>query len=84
MTQLIIPNLDDGLFTRLQARAAIHGRTVAEEAQALLTTALPQPPQAPVKLGSAIHALFSPLGGVRLTLPEREAQRTSATAPTPQ
>ena len=45
MTQLIIPNFADALFDRPQAQAAIHGRTAAEEAQALLTSALAQPPE---------------------------------------
>ncbi|MCK6441160.1 FitA-like ribbon-helix-helix domain-containing protein [Elstera cyanobacteriorum] len=75
MTQLLIPNLDDALFQRLQAQAATHGRTVAEEAEALLETMLPAPLSPPLKLGSAIHALFQPFGGVDLPLPKREAVR---------
>ncbi len=75
MTQLIISNFDDALFDRLQSRATTHGRTAAEEAQALLTRALAQPADTPIKLGSAIQALFAPLGGVNLALPTRDSQR---------
>jgi antitoxin FitA len=40
MSQLLIPDLDDTTLTRLQQRAARHGRTVETEAKAILSDAL--------------------------------------------
>lgn len=44
MTQLLISNMDEALFQRLQQQAAVHGRTVEAEANTILAQAL-QPSQ---------------------------------------
>jgi len=61
MAQIDLDHLDDRIRRLLVARAAEHGRTVEEEARAVLTSALHPglsngAPQA--KLGSAIAARF--------------------------
>jgi len=40
MTQLIINNIDDNVTKRLRARAAEHGRSLEEEARAILDDAV--------------------------------------------
>jgi plasmid stability protein len=47
MAELIIPDLDEGTLTRLQERAAAHGRTLEAEVKQILTEATHhQPPGA--------------------------------------
>lgn len=75
MTSITIRNLDEGLKRRLRVRAAEHGRSMEEEARDILRSALGRMPAGPAKLGSAIHTLFAPLGGVDLEFPEREKMR---------
>ncbi len=66
MGSLTIRNIDDALKRRLRVRAAEHGRSMEEEVRALLRTYLPAELPATGGLGSEIHALFAPLGGVDL------------------
>jgi plasmid stability protein len=40
MPELVLTNVDDAVFQGLRARAALHGRTSAEEAKAILVEAL--------------------------------------------
>jgi antitoxin FitA len=75
MASLTIRNLDDALKTRLRVRAAVHGRSMEEEARVILGAALDQEAQGPSKIGSAIHALFAPLGGLELPDLPREPLR---------
>ena len=42
MSQLLVRNLDDDLKARLQRRAASHGRSMEEEARAILRAAADQ------------------------------------------
>ena len=75
MASITIHNLEEGLKRRLDTRAAEHGCSMEEEARNILRKALAQGP-APVKhLGTAIHQLFKPLGGIELSLPQREPMR---------
>lgn len=73
MASLTIRNLDDETKAQLRLQAARHGRSMEEEARAILRQSVsgspPQPPQEGV--GSRIHAHFARLGGVELELPER-------------
>ena len=71
MTSLTIHNLGDDLEKCLRLRAAQHGRSMEEEARAILLTALTEP-VAPVNLARSIHARFAPLGGVVLDIMPRE------------
>jgi plasmid stability protein len=75
MTRSItIRNLPPGLKERLRIRAAQHGHSMEAEARQILETALA--PHAPGRnLYERTRARFAPLGGVDLTLPEREDAR---------
>ncbi|OAN52357.1 plasmid stabilization protein [Paramagnetospirillum marisnigri] len=64
MASITIRNLDESLKSRLRVQAAMHGRSMEDEARTILRSHLSQEPQEPVRLGSAIHKLFKPLGGV--------------------
>lgn len=66
MGSITIRNLDEGLKARLRVQAAIHGRSMEDEARDILRTALSVEPAEPRHLASAIHALFQPLGGLEL------------------
>jgi len=75
-------HLDEETLRRLQARAAQNGRTVEAELQEAATQIAPAPGETPkddVKplgecgLGTAIHDLFAPYGGIELELPSRKS-----------
>lgn len=73
MTTLMIRKLDDNFKRRLRVRAAQNGRSMEEEARTILRAALAADTVEPdIDLGTAIHRLFAPLGGVDLEMPERE------------
>ena len=75
MASITIRNLDDEVKTRLRVRASANGRSMEDEARLVLAEAVNREP-APVKgLGTAIHELFEPFGGVELELPPREPMR---------
>lgn len=71
MASITIRNLDDDIKLRLRVRAAEHGRSMEEEARAILRAAMDEaaPPR---NLAAAIRARIAPLGGVDLHLPARE------------
>ncbi len=68
MASITIRNIDDSLKSRLRVQAAVHGRSMEEEARDILRSALNHNPKEAAKIGTAINALFKPFGG--LTLPE--------------
>ena len=68
-------NLDDGLKRRLRIRAAENGRSMEQEARDILRASLDEDAAPSRELGTAIHELFRPLGGVELEIPPREATR---------
>ena len=75
MASMTIRQLDDVLKQRLRVRAAMHGRSMEEEARDILRTALARDEtreQSPIE---AIRARVAPLGGVDLELPIREPLR---------
>jgi len=75
MASITIRNLDDAVKTRLRKRAAGNGRLMEEEARLILADAVGRK-AAPAKgLGTALHQLFKPFGGVELELPPREPMR---------
>ena len=59
MASITIRNLDDEVKTRLRVRAATNGRSMEEEKG----------------LGTRLHELFKPFGGVELEIPPREPMR---------
>jgi antitoxin FitA len=75
MASITIRNLDEPLKARLRVQAAVHGRSMEDEARAILRTALNTEPVPPVNLAVAIRARFAPLGGVELPAVTREPIR---------
>ncbi|MCY4587224.1 MAG: hypothetical protein OXB98_14400 [Bryobacterales bacterium] len=75
MASITIRNLDDDVKSRLRVRAASNGRSMEEEARIILAEAVDREPAPAEGLGTAIHELFKPFGGVELELPPREPMR---------
>ena len=75
MASITIRNLDDALKSRLRIQAAIHDHSMEDEARDILRSALNQEHRGPKHLGSAIHSLFKPLGGLDLPDLPREPMR---------
>ena len=76
MASITIRNLDDGVKAKLRVRAATNGRSMEEEARTILREAVERE-DSEKGLGTAIHELFKPLGGVELEIPPREPMRES-------
>lgn len=74
MASITIRNLDESVKRGLRIRAAERGRSMEEEAREILRRAVEQSAR-PADLAAAIRARVRPLGGVDLTLPEREEMR---------
>ncbi|WP_459572808.1 FitA-like ribbon-helix-helix domain-containing protein [Cupriavidus sp. 8B] len=68
-------NLDEQLKARLRVRAAQHGRSMEDEARAILRSALSTEPVRVPTLVEAIRSRIAPLGEIDLDLPHREAIR---------
>ena len=75
MASITIRNLDDPLKARLRIQAAIHGRSMEDEARDILRSALSREPSRQGNLATAIRACFAPLGGVELPTVPREPMR---------
>ena len=75
MASITIRNLDDDVKTRLRTRAAGNGRSMEEEARLILRAAVGWEAVPEKGLGTAIHELFKPFGGVDLELPPRGPMR---------
>jgi plasmid stability protein len=74
MATLTIRNLDEKVKRRLQVRAALNGRSMEAEARELLADLVQSAPENAnlhEGLGTAIHNLFAPFGGVELEIPSR-------------
>lgn len=74
MASITIRNLDDDIKQRLRVRAAMHGRSMEEEARDILRRVMGEgaPPR---DLAAAIRARIAPADRVDLDLPAREAMR---------
>jgi plasmid stability protein len=68
-------NLDEPLKARLRVQAAMHGRSMEDEARDILRTTLNKEPALPANLAAAIRARFAPLGGVEFPEMPREPMR---------
>ena len=79
VASITIRNLDDSLKSRLRVQAAIHGRSMEDEARDILRSALSREPGRQRNLAAAIRARFAPLGGVELPAMPRDAMRTPPT-----
>jgi plasmid stability protein len=75
MASITIRNFDDGLKSRLRIQAAIHGRSMEDEARDILRSVLSRHPQPAPNLAETIHGRFASLGGVELPLVPREPLR---------
>jgi plasmid stability protein len=75
MATMTIRNLDDRLKARLRVQAAMHHRSMEDEARDILRSALSVEPAQRQSLVDAIRARIEPLGGIELDLPAREAIR---------
>ena len=75
MASITIRNLDEEVKIRLRARAAGHGRSMEAEARLILAHAVERDAPPAKGLGTALHELFMPFGGVELELPPREPMR---------
>lgn len=72
MASITVRNLDEGLKRRLRIRAAENGRSMEQEARDILRAALDEDAAPVTNLGTALHQLFRPFGGVELEIPTRE------------
>ena len=75
MASITVRNLEEGLKRRLRIQAAENGRSMEQEARAILRSALDQETSKGKDLASAIRARFEPLGGVELEIPPRGPMR---------
>lgn len=75
MATMTIRNIDDDLKARLRIRAAVHGRSMEDEARDILRSSLSAQPSGEASLVESIRARVSPLGGIDLAQPAREAIR---------
>ncbi|MYC91133.1 MAG: plasmid stabilization protein [Gemmatimonadetes bacterium] len=74
MASITIRQLDDAVKAKLRVRAATNGRSMEEEARVILREAVEE--KASKKgLGTRLHELFKPFGGVELEIPPREPMR---------
>lgn len=78
MSAITIRDVDERLAAQLRERANAHGVSVSEEARQILESALAEPSQPAVRMGSALTALFGEAGGVDLNLPKRDTLREQA------
>ncbi|MGA2571740.1 MAG: plasmid stabilization protein [Terracidiphilus sp.] len=78
MATIVIRNLDESVKRRLKVRAALNGRSMEAEAREALRAVANEAPKSLPEggLGTAIHELFAPLGGVELPiLPRGKSHR---------
>ncbi len=75
LASITIRNLDDDVKTGLRIRAAGNGRSMEEEVRLILREAVGGDAVPAKGLGSAIHELFKPFGGIELELPPRGPMR---------
>ena len=74
MASITVHNLEEELKRQLRIRAAENGHSMEQDAREILKEALDRG-ATPTNLGTAIHELFRPLGGVELEMPPREPMR---------
>jgi len=76
---ITIRNLDDSLKSRLRVQAAVHGRSMEDEAREIWRSALSREPRGQRNLAATIRARFAPLDGVELPAIPRSAMRAPPT-----
>jgi plasmid stability protein len=80
MASITIRNLDDEVKTRLRVRAAENGRSMEDEARAILGEVLPARDAPIATQGSsdfyaAAREIFEPIGGMELDIRPRQRMR---------
>lgn len=75
MASMTIRNIDDALKQRLRVRAATHGRSMEDEARDILRAALAASERPARNLAETIRARLTPVDGIDLDIPVREAIR---------
>lgn len=75
MASITIRRLDDAVKARLRMRAAVHGRSMEEEAREILKAGLSTQRAPKLSFAESIRRHIEPFGGVELTLPSRDAVR---------
>ena len=75
MASITVRNLDDEVKKRLRIRAAVHNRSMEEEARQILSEALSDEVHMPRNLVELTRECFASLGGVELELPSRGSTR---------
>jgi len=75
MAAMTIRHLDEALKRRLRIQAAVHGRSMEDEARDILRVALTSDDAEAGSLYETIRARIEPLGGVELDAPQRESMR---------
>jgi plasmid stability protein len=71
MAVMMIRNIDQALEIRLRELAAIHGRSMKEEAHEILRAALPPEVGGAAAMFRAIRRRVEAVGGIDLELPAR-------------
>ncbi len=74
MASITIRNLEDDIKQRLRVRAALHGRSMEEEARDILRRVLAEA-EPPRNLAAAIRSRLSPAARADIDLPTREPLR---------
>jgi plasmid stability protein len=75
MASITIRNLDDNVKLKLRLRAALHNRSMEDEARDILRIAVAEDRMLRENLADSIRRRIEPLGGVELSLPPRESLR---------
>jgi len=75
MASIVIRRLEEATKKRLRLRASQHGRSMEEEARAILKLAVASGSQAEKNLAQSIRRRFAALGGVELPELVREPMR---------
>ncbi|AYG70270.1 MULTISPECIES: plasmid stabilization protein [unclassified Rhizobium] len=75
MASMTIRNIDDSLKQRLRVRAAVHGRSMEDEARDILRSVLASNERPAPNLAETIRARLAPVGGVELAVPDRDPIR---------
>lgn len=75
MASMTIRNIDERLKARLRLRAAMHNRSMEEEARDILRAALATGSAGKRSLVEAIRSRVEPLGGIDLEQPRRDVIR---------
>lgn len=75
MASITIRNLEETTKRKLKVRAALHGRSMEQEAREILKRALIEAPRQRGNLAERIRAIWEPLGGVDLEPLPRQPMR---------